>query len=86
MEVITATVANDVPVERLLIVVIDSDDEEIGDQKSLYPYRELVLPQPVGAFLIKDFLDKKVEFNSQENRDVIAWSGVSSFYFSFECL
>ncbi|KAI8018530.1 hypothetical protein LOK49_LG04G00710 [Camellia lanceoleosa] len=44
MEVITATVANDVLVERLPIVVIDSDDEETRDQKSLYPYRDFVLP------------------------------------------
>ncbi|KAI7979652.1 Protein CHROMATIN REMODELING 35 [Camellia lanceoleosa] len=43
-------VANDVPVERLPIVVIDSDDEETGDQKSLYPYREIVLPKPAGEF------------------------------------
>ncbi|KAI8019990.1 hypothetical protein LOK49_LG04G00709 [Camellia lanceoleosa] len=51
MEVIIAAVANNVQVERLSIVVIDSDDEETGDQKSLYPYRDFVLPQPVHSKL-----------------------------------
>ncbi|CAL5385690.1 unnamed protein product [Camellia sinensis] len=63
MEVITATVANDVPVERLPIVVVDSDDEEIGDQKSLYPYRELVLPQLVYSKLEEKKHAKKTGTN-----------------------
>ncbi|CAL5377130.1 unnamed protein product [Camellia sinensis] len=64
IDLVDDDVANDVPVERLPIVVIDSDDEETGDQKSLYPYREIVLPKPAGEFLMKDFLDR----DSAQNR------------------
>ncbi|KAI7988806.1 Peptidyl-prolyl cis-trans isomerase FKBP62 [Camellia lanceoleosa] len=49
IDLVDDDVANDVPIERLPIVVIDSDDEETGDQKSLYPYREIVLPKPPGV-------------------------------------
>ncbi|KAI8027833.1 Protein CHROMATIN REMODELING 35 [Camellia lanceoleosa] len=66
IDLVDDDVANDVPVERLPIVVIDSDDEETGDQKSLYPYREIVLPKPAGEFLMKDFLDR----DSAQNRSV----------------
>ncbi|KAA8546009.1 hypothetical protein F0562_020540 [Nyssa sinensis] len=48
---------NDVPAVRLPVVVLDSDDEETGDQRSFYPYQEVVLGRPAGKFLLKDVLD-----------------------------
>ena len=58
---------NDVPAGRLPVVVcqpvtlpvvvIDSDDEETGNQRSFVPpYQQIVLSKPVGQFLMKDFL------------------------------
>ena len=39
------------------VVVIDSDDEETGNQRSFVPpYQQIVLSKPVGEFLMKDFL------------------------------
>ncbi|KAI8011885.1 hypothetical protein LOK49_LG06G01731 [Camellia lanceoleosa] len=71
MEVITAMVANDVPIERLPIVVIDSDDEKKGDQKSLYPCRELVLPQPVHSKLEKKKHAKKAGTNQIQTNKLV---------------
>ncbi|CAL5418522.1 unnamed protein product [Camellia sinensis] len=74
MEVITATVANDVPVERLPSVVIDSDDGETGDQKSLYPYRDFVLPQPVHSKLEDKKHAKKTGTNQIQANKLVGTS------------
>ncbi|KAL7002671.1 hypothetical protein U1Q18_003828, partial [Sarracenia purpurea var. burkii] len=50
------SVVNHIPAERLPVVIIDSDDEDTGYQRSLNPYQEIVLSKPVGEFLMKDFL------------------------------
>ncbi|GFY94981.1 hypothetical protein Acr_10g0003660 [Actinidia rufa] len=68
---------NDVPAGRLTVVqpvnlperpvvVIDSDDEEPGNQRSFVPpYQQIVLSKPVGEFLMKDFLVREDKFKSE---------------------
>ncbi|PSS19109.1 Protein CHROMATIN REMODELING like [Actinidia chinensis var. chinensis] len=85
---------NDVPAGRLTIVqpvnlpkrpvvVIDSDDEEPGNQRSFVPpYQQIVLSKPVGEFLMKDFLfqifPKRFRFRANRNdpskRNFDPWS------------
>uniref|UniRef100_A0A5B7AIW7 Putative SNF2 domain-containing protein CLASSY 2-like n=1 Tax=Davidia involucrata TaxID=16924 RepID=A0A5B7AIW7_DAVIN len=50
-------VVNDVSAVGFPVVVLDSDDEETGDQRSFYPYQEVVLGRPAGKFLVKNVLD-----------------------------
>ncbi|XP_052198490.1 protein CHROMATIN REMODELING 35 isoform X2 [Diospyros lotus] len=53
------SVVNDVPANLPIVpvVVIDSDDEVIGDQRSCNPYQEIVLRKPDREFLMKDFFN-----------------------------
>ncbi|XP_057496871.1 protein CHROMATIN REMODELING 35-like isoform X2 [Actinidia eriantha] len=58
-----------VPPERP-IVVIDSDDEETGNQRSFVPpYQQIVLSKPVGQFLMKDFLTGDFSQNRKSRKD-----------------
>ncbi|XP_057502991.1 protein CHROMATIN REMODELING 35-like isoform X2 [Actinidia eriantha] len=72
---------NDVPARRLTVVqpvnlperpvvVIDSDDEEPGNQRSFAPpYQQIVLSKPVGEFLMKDFLTGDFSQNRKSKKD-----------------
>ncbi|PSS26031.1 Protein CHROMATIN REMODELING like [Actinidia chinensis var. chinensis] len=71
---------NDVPAGRLPVVVcqpvtlpvvvIDSDDEETGNQRSFVPpYQQIVLSKPVGQFLMKDFLTGDFSQNRKSRKD-----------------
>ncbi|XP_057494748.1 protein CHROMATIN REMODELING 35-like isoform X2 [Actinidia eriantha] len=48
-------VPNDVPTERLQVIVINLDNEETGDQRCFNPYQDVVLNKPAGEFLDRDW-------------------------------
>ncbi|XP_057500064.1 protein CHROMATIN REMODELING 35-like isoform X1 [Actinidia eriantha] len=48
-------VPNDFPAERLQVIVIDSDNDETGDQRCFNPYQGVVLNNPAGECLDRDW-------------------------------
>ncbi|CAA2983412.1 CHROMATIN REMODELING 35-like isoform X2 [Olea europaea subsp. europaea] len=40
------------------VVILDSDDEDVKDEKPLCPFREVELKKPPGHLLMKDFLEQ----------------------------
>ncbi|PSS21689.1 Protein CHROMATIN REMODELING like [Actinidia chinensis var. chinensis] len=48
-------VPNDFPAERLQVIVIDLDNDETGDQRCFNPYQGVVLNNPAGECLARDW-------------------------------
>ena len=55
-------VPNDVPAERLQVIVINLDNEETGDQRCFNPYQDVVQNKPAGEFLVRFFFLNKPLF------------------------